>query len=347
MQTNNDISTTNGCIWEHWNFQFEELLKKIFKKRNENKMKILVTGSSGFLGYAIRTYLTNIGYETYGSTRSQPPVDEREFRFDIVKDSCEKSFKKIVFDVIIHTIGLVEDNARFRDLKQTNVDGTKKILGYAKQTNCTHFIHLSSVSVYGIKALGQNRIENSVKIRPHSLISKYGRSKAQAELAVLKSEVPFTILRLPLIIGKGDRMVSSQLLELLTNGQLYYSGTGENLVSIMPVDNLCSLISLLIEKKASNRSFHCPSYHIPLNSFVNKYSSLTNLPFQIKKSPIWLFGGKANNIQKILLAYSWKGAHFQDSLIREFLPKYIDAISWEESIKEAVDRLYSTSKIIL
>jgi nucleoside-diphosphate-sugar epimerase len=129
-------------------------------------------------------------------------VDEREFRFDIIKDSCEKSFKKIAFDVIIHTIGLVEDNARFRDLKQVNVDGTKKIITYAKQINCKHLIHLSSVSVYGIKTLGQNRSEKSVKIRPHSLISKYGRSKAQAELAVRKSEVPFTILRLPLMIEK-------------------------------------------------------------------------------------------------------------------------------------------------
>jgi nucleoside-diphosphate-sugar epimerase len=142
-------------------------------------------------------------------------------------------------------------------------------------------------------------------------------------------------------------MISSQLIELLTNGQLHYSGKGEHLVSFMPVENLCSLISLLIEKPASNRSFHCPAFHIPLNSFVSKYSSLTNLPFQINKSPFWLFEGKVNTMQKILSAYSWKGAYFQDSLIRGFLPEYVDAISWEESIKEAVDSLYSTSEIIL
>lgn len=61
-------------------------------------MKILVTGSSGFLGHAIRIHLANIGHETYGTTRSRPPMDEREFRFDVIKDSCEKTFKNINFE---------------------------------------------------------------------------------------------------------------------------------------------------------------------------------------------------------------------------------------------------------
>ncbi len=310
-------------------------------------MKILVTGSSGFLGHAIRRYLTNQGYETYGTTRSRPPEDEREFRFDIVKDSCNTVFKNIKFDVIIHTIGLVEDGARFKELKRVNVIGTKKIINYAKQTDCKHFIHLSSVSVYGINTLGQNRNEKTVKMRPHSLVSKYARSKAQAELAILNSGIPFTVLRLPLMIGKGDKMVSSKLVELLYKNHIYYIGKGKNLVSIMPVDNLCVLISILIKKSALNQSLHAPSYHIPLNAFVEKHASLTNLPFQIKRPPIWLLFGKPNNMMKILLSYSWKGSHFQDSLIRALLPEYKDEISWEEAIKQALRGYISTYKPLI
>ena len=39
-------------------------------------MKILVTGTSGFLGNAIRHDLINKGYDTYGTTRSRPPEED-------------------------------------------------------------------------------------------------------------------------------------------------------------------------------------------------------------------------------------------------------------------------------
>ncbi|WP_371802740.1 NAD-dependent epimerase/dehydratase family protein [Candidatus Lokiarchaeum ossiferum] len=39
-------------------------------------MRILVTGSSGFLGNAIKKYLTNQGFDIYGTTRSNVPVNE-------------------------------------------------------------------------------------------------------------------------------------------------------------------------------------------------------------------------------------------------------------------------------
>jgi nucleoside-diphosphate-sugar epimerase len=305
-------------------------------------MKILVTGSSGFLGHAIRQDLIKRGYETYGTTRSRPPEDAREFRFDIVKDSCEKVFDNINFDIIIHAIGLVDDNARFKRLKQTNVNGTKQILNYAKKTNCKHFIQLSSVSVYGIKTLGQNRIEKSLKIQPHSLVSKYGRSKAQAECEVLRSGVPYTILRLPIMFGKGDSMISLPLINLLHNKLIHFRGKGEKLISIMPINNLCELISVLIERPAFNQSFHCPSYQIPLNLFVNEHSYLTNLPYQVKRSSLfWLFLRKRNTITKILFSYSWRGAHFQDTLIRSLLPEYMDIITWKDAIGEVVCKVDS------
>ncbi|MBN2157521.1 MAG: NAD(P)-dependent oxidoreductase [Candidatus Lokiarchaeota archaeon] len=300
-------------------------------------MKILITGSSGFLGYAIRKFLDEKGYETYGTTRSRPPLDKREFVFDINKDSCATVFNDIDFDVIIHTIGLLDDNARFKTLKQTNVDGTRKIIDYAKQKNCKNFIYLSSVSVYGFRTLGQNRDEYSTKIRPHFLFSKYSRSKAQAEVVVLKSGIPFTVLRLPLMIGKGDCMVSPKLVELIKNKQVFYFGKGKKLISIMPVDNLCELISILIEKPAYNQSFHVPSYHIPLDLFLNKHSSLIQTPFQKMKPSIFISWGKLNNMAKIILAFSWRGAHFQDSLIRKLLPEYHDLISWDNAIIQALN----------
>jgi nucleoside-diphosphate-sugar epimerase len=297
-------------------------------------MKILVTGSSGFLGNALRHHLINEGYDTYGTTRSRPPEDKKEFQFDITKDNCRQTFNNIKFDVIIHAIGLTDESAPYWLLKQTNVYGTKKIIQYAKVINCQHFIYLSSVSVYGIRILGQNRTENSTKISPHSYISKYGMTKAQAELEVVKAEIPYTVLRLPLMIGKGDKMVSPKLVDLLKNNKIFYLGNGTKLISIMPVENLLALVSILVKKGALNRSLHTPSFHISLNKFVKEHSLLDNLPLQIRKGFIQIFLINLPNIRKILLFYSWRGAHFKDSEIRSLIPEYHDIVSWKTALQD-------------
>lgn len=302
-------------------------------------MKILVTGSSGFLGNAIRHHLINKGYDTYGTTRSRPPEDKKEFQFDITKNSCRQTFTNIKFDVIIHTIGLTDESAPYWLLKQTNVYGTKKIIQYAKVINCKHFIYLSSVSAYGIRILGQNRTEDSTKISPHSYISKYGMTKAEAELEVSEAGIPYTVLRLPLMIGRGDKMVTPKLLDLLKINKIFYLGKGTNLVSIMPVENLVAMISILVERGALNRSLHAPSFHIALNKFVKMHSLLANLPFQIRKGFIQVFLINLPNIRKILLFYSLKGAQFNDSKIRSLLPEYHDVVSWKKSLQSSIKGL--------
>ncbi|MFW9878263.1 MAG: NAD-dependent epimerase/dehydratase family protein [Candidatus Thorarchaeota archaeon] len=302
-------------------------------------MKILVTGTSGFLGNAIRHYLINKGYDTYGTTRSRPPEDDKEFHFDITKDSCRKTFNNIKFDVIIHCIGLTDESAPYWLLEQINVFGTKKILQYAKTINCNHFIFLSSVSVYGINVMGQNRTENSVKISPRSYINKYGMTKAQAELEVMRAGIPYTVLRLPLMIGKGDKMVTPKLVDLIKDNKVYYLGNGNKLISIMPVKNLCVLTSILIEKGALNQSLHAPSFHITLNSFVKEHSRLAKLPLQIRQGSIQFFLINLPNIRKVILFYSWRGSHFIDSKIRSLIPEYHDVTSWKTALQENIGQV--------
>ena len=68
-------------------------------------MKVLVTGTSGFLGGAIRRHLISKGFDTYGTTRSRPPEDDQEFQFDITSDSCNHVFNNIEFDVFYFLFG--------------------------------------------------------------------------------------------------------------------------------------------------------------------------------------------------------------------------------------------------
>lgn len=162
-------------------------------------MKILITGSNGFLGNIINQNLqSKFDVTTLGRQNSDYCVDL----------SSEKRINFITkFDLVIHAAGKAhvlpktkEDEDSFFKI---NVEGTKHLLeslmysGIPKQ-----LVFISSVSVYGL-IVGENINEDS------SLLANdpYGKSKIEAEFVVKKwceeNKVICTILRLPLVIGEN------------------------------------------------------------------------------------------------------------------------------------------------
>lgn len=160
-------------------------------------MKILLTGSNGFLGKIIYQQLrSSYDVSTLGRRNS-------DYCWDL--NSEQRINFTIFFDVVIHTAGKahvipktsVEESLFF----SINVNGTKYLLeslecsGIPKQ-----FVFISSVSVYGLNEgilINENAALNAV--------DPYGKSKIEAEEIVQKwcdkHNVICTILRLPLIIG--------------------------------------------------------------------------------------------------------------------------------------------------
>ena len=160
-------------------------------------MKILLTGSSGFLCQELTQFLaTGNSVKTLGRNSSN----------DIQADLRQAVNSLEHFDCVIHAAGkahlVPRSEADKQDFWDVNVIGTRNLLKALEEHPPQRFVFISSVSVYG-KSAGFLLNEQS----PLLAKDPYGESKIQAEAEVVQwcrqHDVICTILRLPLIYGEN------------------------------------------------------------------------------------------------------------------------------------------------
>ncbi len=155
-------------------------------------MRILVIGGSGVIGFKLVEYFNknqqNIEY-TYHTNKLQ---FSNGHYLDITdKKSTIELFTKINPDIVIHTaaltnVDLCETNKELAEL--INVKGTKNILEGCKITN-SKIIFISTSFVFnGVK---QEYFEDDQT----SPTTYYGLTKFEGEQLVIKSKLPYLILR--------------------------------------------------------------------------------------------------------------------------------------------------------
>ncbi len=174
------------------------------------KNKILITGSSGFVGrHLVQTLLAD-GQELICPQRSHRQL--AHCYCPTVGDIDGQTQWGNLFDevhTVIHCaarVHVMNDTASspIAAFRAVNVDGTLALARQAALAGVTHFIYLSSVKVNGESTpKGKPFDENS----PCFAEDAYGISKLEAELALRElsetSGMAITIIRPPLIYGAG------------------------------------------------------------------------------------------------------------------------------------------------
>ena len=132
-------------------------------------MKILITGSSGFIGFHLSKKLLDKGHKVYGydSMNNYYDVKLKKARYNILKkyknfsfsknklenkNSLEKVFKKFKPKIVIHLAaqaGVRYSIEKPRVYLDSNITGSYNIIEVSKKFNVKHLIMASSSSVYG------------------------------------------------------------------------------------------------------------------------------------------------------------------------------------------------------
>jgi nucleoside-diphosphate-sugar epimerase len=160
-------------------------------------MKILLTGSNGFVGHNIYNSLAIKNEILTLNTKNS------DYNINLFLDSIELNTS---FDLIIHAAGkahfIPKTNEEVNVFYNVNVQGTKNLLQGLSFNLPKQFVFISSVSVYGL-SVGENIEENW----PLLAQDPYGKSKIEAEIVVKKwcdeNNVICTILRLPIVVGEN------------------------------------------------------------------------------------------------------------------------------------------------
>jgi nucleoside-diphosphate-sugar epimerase len=206
-------------------------------KIDEGKLKVLVTGASGFLGSHIAEQLSQAGHEVVALVRKSSnrkfleTLPNVTFAYGAVEDAPAVDEATRGVDAIIHSAGLVKARTA-RDFELINVDGTKNLLAAAKKhaPGLKRFVFVSSLAAVGPSLDGA-----PVGIdRAPQPVTHYGRSKLRAEQAVLaaKDELPVTVIRPPMIYGPRDNETFA-FFQTVSRRVLPYLGDGNNTLSIV------------------------------------------------------------------------------------------------------------------
>lgn len=176
------------------------------------KVKVLVTGATGFVGSHVADKLITKGYEVNCTIRNGSnlkwlknknltttiaPLDDRQALINAVKD-CH-----YVYHVAGSTFG-----RNFDEFIKSNRDGTINLLDTIEENakDIKRLIFVSSQTVSGPAKSLNNPVNENTPMNP---LTSYGKSKKLAEDEIIKRKgiIPYTILRAPAVFGPRDTAI--------------------------------------------------------------------------------------------------------------------------------------------
>jgi nucleoside-diphosphate-sugar epimerase len=195
-------------------------------------MKVLVTGGSGFLGSHIAEQLSREGHSVRALVRKSSnrkfleTLKGLEFAYGAVEDAANVAEAVKGVDAIIHAAGIVKARSP-EEFRATNTQGTINLLEAAKKhaPGLKRFVQVSSLEASGPSTDGK-----PVPVSQENPVTSYGRSKLEAEKAVLaaRNDLPVTILRPTAIYGPRD-MEILEVFRSIKKGVLPITGDGRTL----------------------------------------------------------------------------------------------------------------------
>lgn len=216
-------------------------------------MRVLVTGSSGFVGKTLLTRLA--GVEVRRALRARSTDDSTHNAVVVGSIDGQTDWRRALegVDCIVHLAARVhvmqptaDDQHRFYE---TNVAGTQRLAMQAAAAGVRRFIYLSSVKVNG-EATDRNPFRAEDQPHPQD---DYGISKWQAEqqlFEIASQRMEALAIRPPLVYGSGVRANFLRLMRWVQAGIPLPLGAVRNRRSMVSVWNLCDLIGRLIDAQS-------------------------------------------------------------------------------------------------
>ncbi|EGR1868763.1 NAD-dependent epimerase/dehydratase family protein [Vibrio vulnificus] len=203
-------------------------------------MKILMTGSTGFIG----NYLASLEIiDRYVVRIGEKHNFQSCFAIDSLnaETNWDGAFEGI--EVVIHLAGLAHSN-RFseQDYEKVNVAGTLRLACEASKQGVRRFVFVSSIGVNGTYTSNEPFSVNS-SVNPHN---EYAQSKYNAELGLKKiaeeSGLEVVIVRPTLVYGPDAPGNFGMLTKLIKRLPLLPFGLATNRRDFISVQNLADLL---------------------------------------------------------------------------------------------------------
>ncbi len=207
--------------------------------------KVIVTGTSGFVGSQLRDALLQNGADVISLVRpSSPPVKRgRGVSVDYADVAALKAlFAREQPDYVFHVAGATK-GVTYADFHAGNVMPTVNLMRALRDAhpNVKRFVHVSSLTSYGPSLDGRPLRETD----PRKPVEHYGRSKLEAELAVEAAgdSLAWTIIRPSVVYGPAE-VDMFNLFKAAKSGVNLFFGNRDKYASAVYIDDLLEAMVL-------------------------------------------------------------------------------------------------------
>ena len=211
--------------------------------------KILISGAGSYIGTSLANYL------------AQWPQDYQVDTLDVIGEGW-KDADITGYDAVFHVAGIAhqKETDENRHLYfEVNRDLAVAMAQKAKSAGISHFIFMSTMSVYGMES---GVITPDTKPRPKT---GYGQSKWEAETAMRAMEEDtfrVAVLRPPMVYGKNCRGNFQTMKKLVEKSPVFPAV--QNQRSMVSITNLCAFVRLAVDEQLSGVFF--PQNSSPVNT---------------------------------------------------------------------------------
>ena len=224
----------------------------------EMRKKILVTGSTGFVGTKLCYELQNTEYFISNTVRDCSKLISGLDNIVIPSFSSDTDWSDVLegYDIIIHLAArahILKDSCKdpLAAFRLTNTSATLNLAEQAAACGVSRFIFLSSIGVNGNKT-DKKIFHYNDSPSPHS---PYAVSKFEAEIGLReiseRTNLEVVIIRSPAIYGKNAPGNFGLLEKFIRYGLPIPVGSIRNKRSLVSVENIVSFIIACIEHKAA------------------------------------------------------------------------------------------------
>ncbi len=238
-------------------------------------MKIIITGTSGFVGNNLSADLQDKGNEI-----QKVSLRNENYTFD--KNA----------DAIIHLAGKAHDTSNTseeRDYFKVNTDLTIKVFDEFLHSDIQHFFFFSSV-----KAVADSIEEVLDEKCIPSPKTPYGKSKLKAEGYLLSKKLPkgkrLFIIRPTMIHGEGNKGNLNLLYKVVKKGIPWPLASFENKRSFLSIDNLSYLVNEILNNQEVSSGIYClaDDETISTNQLIGIIANVSGKKSRLWKIPVTL-----------------------------------------------------------
>jgi nucleoside-diphosphate-sugar epimerase len=236
-------------------------MKALSSIRRCLRLKILITGGTGYIGSRVYDHL-RFEHEVLS-------VDLELFNSNLGYKNRRGNFRSVLQeildeqDVIVHLAGHSSvpwcEKDQFGSLKNNCLDFFK----FVKRLKPTQkIIYASSGSVYG--SCDDHRAKETDKLPPCS--QSYDAQKQLIDLFMEDQQVPYYGLRFGTVCGysknpRNELMINSMVRSAVTRGYVQVTGA-DKYRAILGLSDLCTAIRLMVESEAPSGFYNLASFNM-------------------------------------------------------------------------------------